>query len=781
MNFRALAAAVLAVAAWASCPRSAWGQAGTWEASVGAAYRKLVQAGLLKPHQASPTSATGFSAPEAPTRLPDEKRSGPDPKSLLLHHADSFTRSGPKLAARGGVHFSYRRYDVWADQADGDLDTDVFRLAGDVRVQGEEQEIAGEQVVVDFRNKTFAFQHGSAKLGPGIVQGGIQGDLFLRGESGGGSRRQVTGEGGEVTTCDRDHPHFEFVSQHADVKPGKRAVLRKVRLNVLGRKVAEIPYVVIPLQDYGDRYIPEFGHSRDEGYYVKSKFGTPLPGDSWFDTRIDYFSRLGMGLGGDWRYFDGPTRGLVRAYAITGGPDSRLYSVDHRQRLFGGDLKLDGSWLQNNYLAAPNARNYTGRASYLLTDSKGTTRLAFTRTGSKSPSFGSVQQSLALSDSHTWSPKLKTSLDVNLVSSDNGSATTGSVSRRKQLDVRFRGNQDLDRAALLFEYQRSVPIGTSQAYYGLNSQTPLATLETDARRLLPASAAQRWPFRTSLSLGELTDSVQKSPMTRLAYEFAMQNSKTLANQSGASYGVRFEQGMYSDGTAQYVLGTDLSARYAFGPRSSVNLRYNYLRPYGYTPLSIDRTGQNNEVMADVAYSPHRTLSISAQTSYDILELKKKRTPWQTVGVRSEWKPNGKLLVRSQADYDSFNQVWRNVRTDAGWRVSKGFVSVGTRFDGTRHTWGAVNLLAQGLQWGRVRTSLLLNYSGYSKKFESKHVSLIYDMHCTEAILQVIEDSVGFRSGRTVAFYIRVKAFPFDTPFGIGTRGQPLGTGTGLGF
>jgi len=75
-------------------------------------------------------------------------------------------------------------------------------------------------------------------------------------------------------------------------------------------------------------------------------------------------------------------------------------------------------------------------------------------------------------------------------------------------------------------------------------------------------------------------------------------------------------------------------------------------------------------------------------------------------------------------------------------------------------------------------SALLAYNGYLKKFEEKHFSFIYDLHCAEAVLQVRESNVGFRSGREIYFFIRIKAFPFDTPFGLTRRGAPIGTATG---
>jgi LPS-assembly protein len=44
----------------------------------------------------------------------------------------------------------------------------------------------------------------------------------------------------------------------------------------------------------------------------------------------------------------------------------------------------------------------------------------------------------------------------------------------------------------------------------------------------------------------------------------------------------------------------------------------------------------------------------------------------------------------------------------------------------------------------------------------------------------VDNKVGFRSGRQIGFFIRLKAFPSFSPFGIGRRGQAIGSASGFG-
>jgi hypothetical protein len=48
-------------------------------------------------------------------------------------------------------------------------------------------------------------------------------------------------------------------------------------------------------------------------------------------------------------------------------------------------------------------------------------------------------------------------------------------------------------------------------------------------------------------------------------------------------------------------------------------------------------------------------------------------------------------------------------------------------------------------------------------------------------LEVIDNQTGFRPGRQVFFFVRLKALPFTSPFGVGSFGQALGTGGGVRF
>lgn len=747
-----------------------------WARAIGAGLQTVREAGwdLTTGRRSStrPTEPTGFppprdlSRPEAEPEQPFELLSG-----------DRFSRRGNLLRGSGDIRFRYRGYDGFGQAVEGDVETERFTLTGNVDLVGSDRRLRGDLVRIDFRRESFDVVGGRARLSPSFVGGGLIGDLYLRGGSASGTERRVNGLDCDVTTCNLEEPHYHLSSGQVEVISGDRAILRNVAIVVLGRTLLRLPFLILPLREAPERYTPEVGQSPEEGYYVRSVWPTWLRGENSLLTRLDYFTKLGGGIGGDYRYAGAGVGGALALYGLTGGRATRRGNWEHRQRLLGGDLSLEANYQRENYLTSPDATTFASRAGYDFRRGLDATRLTYFRNESSAGTFRSVQESVGVADRRSlWgiSTDATVSLSTNRTQSGDFSAV------RRQVDVDFLGERDLRIVNAELRYRRAIPVGSVEDFFGSSDQTPLLTLRSDARRLLGQGWAERLPFTTDLSIGELSDTRRRNRLTRTGFNLALRNPRG-GGRDDLDYTARFRQTLYSDGTAQWLL----DARAGYGVPigiGTLGLRYDYLRPHGFTPLQIDNTGRNHELNADLTLRPLGSLRLSAFTGYDFLAPGRDVTPWRKISVRSELDGRRGFTFRTQSTYDTGRRLWSNVRLDAGIDILGGRISAGARFDGQRHTWGAVNLFADGIRWGRLKTSALLNYNGYLKKFEARHFSFTYDLHCAEAILQVLDNPVGFRSGTQISLFIRLKALPFDTPFGLGRRGQGVGSGSGgFGF
>ncbi|MDR3687826.1 MAG: hypothetical protein P4L46_00505 [Fimbriimonas sp.] len=740
--------------------------------------RSVVPASTGNPVQ--PTVAPPQMDP-APQKAPEPEI---DDKAFQILHAKHSYQNGDLVAMAGATEFMVRGYHVFAERIEGNLATNIFSLEGDVKVIGKDAVISGDQVTIDFDRRLYHAYVSKQDLKPGILGGSFVADLYAHGlESYGSKSEQETLYGG-ITSCDLLRPHYEIDADNIIVIPNKKAVFRKARVKLFGRTVLRIPYLEFPLDDRTYNNLPVIGQSPIEGYYIKFRYGVPLQGENRLYTHLDLMSKLGVGIGADYLYRSRVVDGMLQVYTIAGPGEMLKLTDDHRQKFAWGTLSVRADFEQNNYLVNPGSTTESTQA--LLTfpqHNNAMTKLTLNQTSSLTSGYSTGSQSISVADTRKLTNTITT--NVTLDYQNNGSTYQGNTGRISQtnesMNVKFDAQDELSKATADLTYQRQIPIGTTQAVMSSNDATPVATLTSDARRLVGGAFAQNWPFKTSLSIGEFSDQFGGGKITRDMFDLGFQHPDRSSGPFHSEINGEFKQGMYSDGTAEYVLNFGDVESYTLGRATSINLRYNYLRPYGYSPLPIDYTGQTNLATADLSVKPIKSLSIGAQSGYDILRLQQHETAWQPLGARLELQPNDRFLFRAQTTYDTFQEAWSNVRLDLSYKAGATFLSLGSYFDGIAHTWSNVNMFLDGLKIGRTKISALLNYNGYSQRFDSQQYSLTYDLHCAEAVFTVMSQNSGFEPGTTYQFFIRLKAFPFNSGFGAGNRGQPLGTGTGTSF
>lgn len=754
-----------------SCSAASYGQ---W-VGVGKAVTAAVKQRPSQPLE--PTGNPGL-APRNAGPLPTP---GESDRTFRLIRTGNVTGGGDLMTLTGGLEFLNRGYRVFADNARGNRRTDVWELEGNVRILGRDSVVSGQRIIVDFRNETYRSFGSDAQLSPKFLGAArLQDQLYISGRESYGDRGEILTHDADLTTCTYEHPHFDLEAAESRVVPGKVAILKRVRLRLFGRTALNLPYLVIPLQDRSYRYTPDVGQSPAEGYYIKNRYGVALKNDRILDTRLDYMEKLGTGTGFGYAYDGKSSRGSAKIYQITGKANTLNFSNQHIQDFRWGQLSVENDLQRNNYLTASTSTLLQNRANLAIPWGGGNTRLGLSRSVNDSDSYTTTGQTITLGDNRVWRSGLKTNLSLNHVTND--SKFTSSSTKREQLDVVLQTEKDIRVATATIDYQRSIPIGDTANFYGGADRTPVVTLASDAKRLFGPSVDRALPFKTELSMGEFEDQTGSEHVTRSAFDLNFQKNNRSQDRFKVDYSGRFRQGIYSNDTAQYTLNYGQQMSYRLGRDSSVNLRYNYLRPFGYTPVSIDRTGKTNLVTLDATTRVLPPLLLGVQSGYDMQQIENKAaTPWQQVGFRSELSVDKWFLLRGLSTYDTSRQVWSSVRFDLTYRPGATLLSIGSRYDGVQQAWSTVNIFLNNLKVGRTRFSTTLAYNGYTKRFESREYSFIYDLHCAEALLNVQEYETGYQPGRQVQLMIRLKAFPFNIPFGVGRRGQPLGVSGGRDF
>jgi LPS-assembly protein len=730
---------------------------------------------VLKERPYNPLDVANGSQEVRSGGLPPPVGSGQD---LEVIRCENFTQDGNQVKMTGGVEFIYRGYRTFADSAVGDLSTEVFELDGNVRIIGSDAlTVDGQHIAVNYRTQDFKSTNSRAILPPSVVGGRAKTPIYTVGGTTFGSERRLQGTDTDLTTCDRDDPHFQIESTSTDLRPGKRIIFRDVRIKLFGKTILSLPFLSIPLDTRRPKYLPEIGQSRDEGFFIKNRYAIPLKDGSILNTRLDYMSKLGVGVGSGYDYAKNDFEGNATAYTILGQSNTLVLQTNHTQRFGWGSFGFSSDYQQNYYLTTPDSRISNIRAQFILPQGRNNTTLSFNRNGSDYSGSRSSNETITVNDNRVIG-KFQTNFDVSYQSNSNQYAGSPDYNQRT-IDLRARGTRDLKQANLALEYTRSIPVGEIPNFYSGGDKTPVITLSTDSRRLgfRPNSDLN---FRSNLSYGEF-GSVTSDRVQRYAFDIDANRTDRSNNRFKVDLQSSFKQGYYSDDTAQYTVGAGMNLSYRLGKDTSANVRYQYQRPEGYSPLNIDRSGRYHLATTDITYRPIRYLLLGAQTGYDFNRVQTQDVAWQQFGLRAELNPTKWLGIRTLATYDTISQLWSGIRIDGTYIPGATFLSVGARYDGIRGSWSNVNLFLNGLKAGRTRLSAYAGYNGFSKQIDSYQINAVYDLHCAETVIAYTETRTGFRSGREISIFIRIKAFPTDTMFGIGQRGQPLGTGTGRDF
>lgn len=686
-------------------------------------------------------------------------------------------RDGNTVRMSGGVEFIYRGYRTFADEAEGDLSTEVFTLRKNVKVVGADGVVYGELVTFNYKERSYVAENGSGTLAPSALSNLTTGDLYVRSERARGTERELNADLADCTSCDYEEPHFHFRSKSVTVRRGKRIILRNTAFYLLGYRIFNIPYLVIPLNDRQYNYLPEVGQSQDEGYFVKTRIALDVPGDNTLVSRVDYMTKLGAGLGGDYSYNSPNAAGALGIYGITGRSRTFNLTNNHRQRFKWGELGVDTDYQQNNYLAAPGTTLLSNRLQLNIPSRTGQTTIGFQRNQSRFSGSNSVNENLTINDSRRIGTRTNIQSDVSFTTTKNDFGVSSFSSR--QADVRFQANQDFKELTGSVDYQRSIPIGNNPNFFSAGDRTPVVTLSTDSRRLHGTGRSFLFgmPYRTSLSVGELAD-LRNERQTRTSFDFQFNRSEPGNRRFRSDTNGSFRQGVYSDGTAQYVVQAGQNWSYSLGKGMAWSVRYFYNRPEGYTPILQDRSGNSHQVTTDLTAPVLPGMKFGFQTGYDFLRVRTSDVGWQQIASRIEYEPRSWINFRTLATYDTINQLWNSVRLDLTYRPGATFFGISARYDGFQQRWSNANLYLTNLKWGRTRFSAAASYNGFTKQFDATQLNFVYDLHCFELVANITDTRTGFRSGRDIQILFRIKAFPFNSSFGTGRGGQPFGFGLG---
>lgn len=678
-------------------------------------------------------------------------------------------------------------YELTAAVVSGDLDGEL-RFSGTPALKYRGETITGDMIRFWPRDRSYRVEGVRTRLSPGFLQDRVVEPLSLQGVGLGGRRDEVMeGSDMEVTTCLLPHPHYRLLAQSLILEPGRRLTLRRARVVLWGRTIAVLPSVTLPLDKAVARrsYTPEFGHSADEGWFVKTAFNMPGAGPSPGVYRLDAMERKGLGVGLDrlWRDPRGEAQAVLYGTFGAGTSDLSGRLQSSREIGQGQRISLTGDFRHNSYLAIAGTDSMSARMDYEKRETGGGFRFALGRQSNSSSGYGSTSDTATVSESTRLGARGTLRLDADYSSYATAySGSTGTTNER--LTTRMQADWRSDHYVLQCVANKSITLGagTSQSYFSGVERLPEISLSSFR---FTGGLLSRLPATFQLSVGDYREAgttgagATGESRAVMGFDLAGLNGKTGRLTYDLSGG--FMQYLYNRGAAQYVVRATNTVSVRMAGKSGLRLSHSYQEAEGGTPFRFDRQSKYHTLNADLGWIFDKRYQLSARVGYDFGQeaLVGTAERWQTLSLNALAMPVDWMRVRGLASYNPNTGEFTSATADVRLRgPAKSALDMVARYDPRRHQFGQLNAYVDtqvGREW---RVTALAQYNGYLRRFESRNLQLVRDLHCMEASLTYMESPFGYRAERQIYFQLRIKALPSFQRFGVGGFGQALDTGMG---
>ncbi len=763
-----------------------------------------------------PTEQRRFR-PSPPQRTSPLLGGGPTlPKTggeVKLESADSLIiRSDGTSEAVGNVRFTYGGYKIRCDRARFDDEKKTATLEGNIRLESSEgQTVFAEKLTVRSDTRDFVTQIARTTLSPAQVGQNLLQPLEIWGASLSRDGEILRAKDGFLTTCDEPDKHFKIGFREATVYPKRQVVLKGATLYIEDKPTLRIGHLVIPITDeIRYSWLPQFGRTSEEGYFVKAVIGYGLGKTLPGLLKVDLMEKKGIGLGFDQAYRVGEVAaGTATLYTLKDRNrkvNNLSGRLNHQQRLAPEiDLRVNSDFQNNSYQSVSSSSSTSNTTIALSqTGASVQTNLTTSLTGSSSTTSKSAGQNFTLTQTRKLGAR--GNLNVRLSGNDSDStfgtgATAQSTGRTEQLvDIRASGEAGAFRYELaankqLLSRQRSgTTTGPTIGFSG-TERLPELTLTAEPQKL--GRLGKALPVRLTLGAGKFVEPLltgtTASKLNIERYVVAADlPSKTVPLTEGgrlslSTYG-SFRQLLYpGEKAALYTLNNSSQLTLKLGERSNLNLAYGYLRPYGGFPIGfrLDQTGSNNNLSLNLSRDTGKG-RLNLVTGYDIQRAQgeplfgTKKNPWQNVAVQASLRPSSALQTRFTGAYDINTGRMIDLTNRSRWRYATSFgLDLGMRYDPRTGKLAQITeTLSSWLFSQRTRVGVGSSYNGFTKKFDYKNFSLSHRYHDYEVSLSFIDQPFGFRSEKGLTFGIRLLAFPSPQTSTAGRFGTSLDTGLG---
>lgn len=429
--------------------------------------------------------------------------------------------------------------------------------------------------------------------GRGVSTQGVQsGNLHFTARQLTTSRDGVThGERASLTTCENPHGGYHIEAKTLDITPGDKAIARAAVLFLGPLAILYLPIIVIPLRrdptaiHRQPGLVPLIGYSAAEGYYVKAKIGFSPSQYYYGYYRVEYYSKLGYGLGyvASFRRKDQKRSTDVDAFRM-------FNKTDNSQNW---NINLTDSENFSPALRSTERFSYQGDYGPLISlPASISLALGLTKTSKKdTENFSFARQSTGgevssnnygFSDTYQFSPKLSNQMTISFTTNSSAFSGISNVNTNFHLntDTHLTGNT-YDYDMIIDRYDASTPSGANKLPEFLIR--PHSALFPGLKSI---------PTTASYTIGEYSDPTAMLATSRA--EAQLNFGPALAHLPVGDFNasVNIRQDAYGTGDAKAQISQLLNLSTPLGAHFNNTLSYTnqHVNGLGDEPFTFDTIG-----------------------------------------------------------------------------------------------------------------------------------------------------------------------------------------------
>lgn len=278
----------------------------------------FLQRGGETPPPITPAGVTPPSPTPEPSSVPTL---APGYIAVLADHVSGSTKQGEPGDATGNVHMYYGQDEIVGDKAHFDGDRTVT-ITGHPYIFDHEHNsvLNGKTITFDTIDQTAKITSGAGTSSEGVHHGLVH---FFAKNLHTDPNGDAHGLAPNVSTCENERSGYHITGRNMDVFPGDKIVIYRAILWLGAAAIFFLPKVVIPLRSVQDQrqkphYFPVVGYDQYEGFWVKTQLAFGKDQYYYGYYRVDYFTKVGLGLGyvGFYEKKNGRRSLSINAYGI---------------------------------------------------------------------------------------------------------------------------------------------------------------------------------------------------------------------------------------------------------------------------------------------------------------------------------------------------------------------------------------------------------------------------------------------------------------------------------